>query len=466
MHHAETQAGRSPERSGALPAQGKRAFLGRHAPGDIGFTHVVSGYGCHADVIPTLAGPCGRIVAAQTVREGSSSMSGLPGVIPEIQDEAEEFVTLRQRIHAHPELGFEEQVTSRLVIEKLTEWGYEVTTGIGETGVVARLRAGTSTRSVGIRADMDALPIHEETGLPYASTQPGKMHACGHDGHTAILLAAAKHLARTRNFDGTLNLVFQPAEEGRGGAARMIAEGLFERFPMDALFGLHNGPTLPVGTFIVQPGVLAASSDTVRITLTGKGTHGGMPQMGVDPIVAAASIVMALQTIVSRNIGPDQPAVVTVGAIHAGEAANVVPETATLAITVRTFDVAVQRQIEQRLREIVTAQALSFGVKADIEWTSNSRVLVNTAPEAAIARKVAESMVGPRALLPVPSGSMGGDDFSWFLEKVPGCYIVVGNGVGMEGGCMIHNPGYDFNDRILPLAASYWVRLAEEFLHV
>jgi len=313
---------------------------------------------------------------------------------------------------------------------------------------------------------MDALPILEETGLPYASTRPGKMHACGHDGHTAILLAAAKHLARTRAFDGTLNLIFQPAEEGQGGASRMMAEGLFERFPCDAIFGLHNGPTLPVGTFIVQPGVLAASSDTVRITLTGKGTHGGMPHRGTDPVVAMASIIMALQTIVSRNVPADQPAVITVGAANAGEAANVVPETATLALTVRTFDPSVQALIEERLRDLVSLQARSYGVTARIDWQPVCRVLVNDTTQALLARKVAEAMVGPRGLVPVPSGSMGGDDFSWFLEKVPGCYVIVGNGVGSEGGCMIHNPGYDFNDKVLGFAASYWVRLAEEFLRV
>jgi len=392
-------------------------------------------------------------------------MSGLPGTLPEILAEEDEFIALRRRIHAHPELGFEEHATSRLVADQLASWGYAVTTGIGGTGVVAQLRAGTSPRTLGIRADMDALPIQEETGLPYASTQPGKMHACGHDGHTAILLAAAKHLARTRRFDGTLNLIFQPAEEGQGGAARMIADGLFERFPCDAIYGLHNGPSLPVGTFIVQSGVLAASSDTVHVTLTGKGTHGGMPHRGTDPIVAMASIIMALQTIVSRNVPADQPAVVTVGAVHAGQAANVVPETATMALTIRTYSRDVQAQIEERLRALVALQAQSFGVTARIDWKPICRVLVNSPAEAAVARKVAVGMAGADALVPVPSGSMGGDDFSWFLEHVPGCYVVVGNGVGTEGGCMIHNPGYDFNDKVLGFAASYWVRLAEEVLH-
>ncbi|MCD4504056.1 M20 family metallopeptidase [Chromobacterium piscinae] len=391
-------------------------------------------------------------------------MSNLPGVIPAIKQREEQFIAVRHSIHAHPELGFEEVATSKLVAESLRAWGYEVTAGIGGTGVVGQLRCGAGARRLGIRADMDALPIHEDTGLPYASKLPGKMHACGHDGHTAILLAAARHLADTREFDGTLNLIFQPAEEGQGGAARMMAEGLFERFPCDAVFALHNGPTLPVGSFIVQPGVLAASADIVSIKLTGKGGHGGMPHTCVDPIVAMASIILSLQTIVSRNLPPDQPAVVSIGSVQAGSASNVIPDCARLELTVRTYNPAIQQQIESRLRELVSLQAQSFGVTAEIEWTPVTRVLVNTPEETCIAREVAEAMVGPQAIVPLPAGAMGGDDFSWMLEKVPGCYVVLGNGVGSKGGCMIHNPGYDFNDEILSLGASYWARLAETYL--
>ncbi|MBX9349652.1 M20 aminoacylase family protein [Chromobacterium piscinae] len=391
-------------------------------------------------------------------------MSNLPGVIPAIKQREEQFIAIRHSIHAHPELGFEEVATSKLVAESLRAWGYEVTAGIGGTGVVGQLRCGAGARRLGIRADMDALPIHEDTGLPYASKLPGKMHACGHDGHTAILLAAARYLADTRQFDGTLNLIFQPAEEGQGGAARMMAEGLFERFPCDAVFALHNGPTLPVGSFIVQPGVLAASADIVTIKLTGKGGHGGMPHTCVDPIVAMASIILSLQTIVSRNLPPDQPAVVSIGSVQAGSASNVIPDCARLELTVRTYNPAIQQQIESRLRELVSLQAQSFGVTAEIEWTPVTRVLVNTPEETRIAREVAEAMVGPQAIVPLPAGAMGGDDFSWMLEKVPGCYVVLGNGVGSKGGCMIHNPGYDFNDEILSLGASYWARLAETYL--
>ncbi|MEN2424569.1 M20 aminoacylase family protein [Chromobacterium vaccinii] len=391
-------------------------------------------------------------------------MSNLPGVIPAIKQREEQFIAVRHSIHAHPELGFEEVATSKLVAESLRAWGYEVTAGLGGTGVVGQLRCGLGERRLGIRADMDALPIHEDTGLPYASKLPGKMHACGHDGHTAILLAAARHLADTRQFDGTLNLIFQPAEEGQGGAARMMAEGLFERFPCDAVFALHNGPTLPVGSFIVQPGVLAASADIVTIKLTGKGGHGGMPHTCVDPIVAMASIILSLQTIVSRNLPPDQPAVVSIGSAQAGSASNVIPDCARLELTVRTYNPAIQQQIESRLRELVSLQAQSFGVTAEIEWTPVTRVLVNTPEETRIAREVAEGMVGPQAIVPLPAGAMGGDDFSWMLEKVPGCYVVLGNGVGSKGGCMIHNPGYDFNDEILSLGASYWARLAETYL--
>jgi hippurate hydrolase len=394
----------------------------------------------------------------------TATPTSLPLVIPEIAACVEDFVSIRRAIHAHPELGFEEHETSRRVAQLLAEWGYEVTTGLAGTGVVGRLKAGTSTRTLGIRADMDALPIQEDTGLPWASRSAGKMHACGHDGHTTILLAAARHLARTRRFDGTLNLIFQPAEEGQGGAARMIAEGLFERFPCDAVYGLHNGPTLPVGSFIVQPGVFAASADVAKITLTGRGGHAGMPHLSVDPVMAMASLIQAIQTIVSRNVGPDKAAVITIGSVHAGHAANVIPDTATIELTVRTFDAQVQQLIEKRLRELVEHQAKSFGVTATLAWQPICRVLVNHPEETALARRVAEATVGPKGLVPIPAGAMGGDDFSWMLERVKGCYVVLGNGVESHGGCMIHNPGYDFNDALIGIGASFWVHLTEAFL--
>jgi hippurate hydrolase len=383
---------------------------------------------------------------------------------PAISEQAAEFVELRRRIHAHPELGFEELETSRLVAEKLKTLGYEVTEGLGGTGVVGRLKVGDGTRAIGIRADMDALPIIEDTGLPYASQVHGKMHACGHDGHTAILLAAAQYFAQTRRFNGTLNLIFQPAEEGLGGAARMMKEGLFEQFPCDAVYALHNAPGVPVGQFIVQSGAMAASADIVTITLTGKGIHAAMPHLGRDPVVAAASIVTALQTIVARNVPPADAAVLTVGAIQAGTTHNVVPSTATILMTVRTLNKAVQQLIEARLREIVEGQASSFGVTAQIDYQPVTRVLMNTEKETALAHQAAAAVVGAENILPLPPGMMGGEDFSWMLEKVPGCYVALGNGAEGHGSCMIHNPGYDFNDQALPIGVSYWATLVEQYL--
>ncbi|MFT4066101.1 M20 aminoacylase family protein [Paraburkholderia sp.] len=391
-------------------------------------------------------------------------MSQNINIDPAIREQAAEFVELRRRIHAHPELGFEEVETSRLVAERLKAWGYEVTEGIGGTGVVGRLKLGDGARAIGIRADMDALPIIEDTGLPYASKVHGKMHACGHDGHTAILLAAARYFAQTRRFNGTLNLIFQPAEEGQGGAVRMMKEGLFERFPCDAVYALHNAPGVPVGMFIVQKGAMAASGDMVTIRLTGKGIHAAMPHLGRDPIIAAASIVMALQTIVARNVSPGDSAVVTVGAIQAGTTHNVVPNTATILLTVRALNTEVQQLIETRLREIVESQAASFGIGAEIDYQPVTRVLMNTGEETERARAAAAAVVGAGNILPLPPGMMGGEDFSWMLEQVPGCYVALGNGHEGHGSCMIHNPGYDFNDQALPIGVAYWATLVEQYL--
>lgn len=391
-------------------------------------------------------------------------MSAIAGVIAEIKNNEMDFIELRHKIHQHPELGFEEHITAGLVAERLRQWGYEVTTGLGGTGVVGRLRRGDSKKTLGIRADMDALPIQETTNLPYASTVPGRMHACGHDGHTTILLAAARYLAQKGRFNGTLNLIFQPAEEGLGGAARMMADGLFQKFPCDMVFGLHNGPSLPVGYFVIQPGPLAASSDTVRITLRGQGAHGGMPHLGRDPVVALGGVIMALQTIISRNVPPNEAAVISIGMVRAGEAANVIPDTAELALTVRTFNPTVQSLIETRLREIVESQARSFGISAEIDWKPISRVLENAKAPATLARKVAESMFGPQAIIPLPPGAMGAEDFSWMLEKVPGCFVVLGNGTSDHCGRTLHNPNYDFNDEAISVGASYWAHLTETYL--
>ena len=312
---------------------------------------------------------------------------------------------------------------------------------------------------------MDALPIHEATGLAHASCHEGVMHACGHDGHTAMLLAAAEHLALRGNFSGTLNLIFQPAEEGGGGALRMMEDGLFEQYPCDAIFAMHNMPGVPQGQLVLREGAAMASSDYATVTLTGVGGHGAMPHRAVDPIVAAASIVMALQTVVSRNIDPLQTAVVTVGALHAGKANNVIPQSATLEISVRALDREVRKTVEQRVKALISAQAESFGVQAQIEWRSGYAVLVNTPAETAFAREVALELVGAEQVTWQGPPLTGSEDFSFMLERVPGSYLLIGNGDGdSAGACMVHNPAYDFNDANLALGAAYWVLLAQRFL--
>nr|WP_277625381.1 M20 aminoacylase family protein [Burkholderia stabilis] len=372
-------------------------------------------------------------------------------------------IEIRHRIHAHPELGFEEFATSDLVAEQLQSWGYTVHRGLGGTGVVAQLKVGNGTQRLGLRADMDALPIHESTGLPYQSTIAGKMHACGHDGHTAMLLAAAKHLARERRFSGTLNLIFQPAEEGLGGAKKMLDEGLFELFPCDAIFAMHNMPGFPTGKFGFLPGSFMASSDTVVIDVQGRGGHGAVPHKAIDPVVVCAQIVLALQTIVSRNVPPLDMAIVTVGAIHAGEAPNVIPDRAQMRLSVRALKPEVRDLLETRIKEVVHAQAVVFGATATIDYQRRYPVLVNDAEMTAFARNVAREWVGDANLIDGMVPLTGSEDFAFLLEKRPGCYLIIGNGDG-EGGCMVHNPGYDFNDAALPTGASYWVKLAEAFL--
>ncbi len=381
---------------------------------------------------------------------------------------APEFVALRHDLHQHPELGFEERRTAALVAERLTRWGYAVETGIGGTGVVGRLVRGDGERRLGLRADMDALPIHEDRGLPWCSVHDGVMHACGHDGHTAMLLAAARHLAEEGQFSGTLNLIFQPAEEGGGGARRMMDDGLFERYPCDAIFAMHNMPGIAQGRLVLREGEMMASSDYARITITGTGGHGAVPHKANDPLVAAASLVMALQTIVSRNIDPLQLAVVTVGALNAGRANNVIPATATLELSARALDRGVRRRIEQRIRELADLQARSFGCTAEVEWRPGYPVLVNTAAETALAREVALELVGPDRVTLQSEALTGSEDFAFMLEAAPGSYLLIGNGLDGQAdpraACMVHNPGYDFNDDNLDIGAAYWVHLAERFL--
>ncbi|GCL62804.1 M20 aminoacylase family protein [Pseudaquabacterium pictum] len=380
---------------------------------------------------------------------------------------AGEFISLRRDIHRHPELAFEEHRTAALVADKLSGWGYEVHRGIGGTGVVGTLVRGTSPRRLGIRADMDALPIDEASGAGWASVHAGVMHACGHDGHTAMLLAAARHLAEHATFDGTLHLIFQPAEEGGGGALRMMADGLFERFPCDAVFAMHNMPGIEQGRFVLRDGAAMASSDYATVTITGRGGHGAMPHQAADPIVAAASIVMALQTIVARNIDPLQAAVVTVGALHSGKANNVIPASATLELSVRALDRAVRATVERRVKAVVAAQAESFDVQAQIDWRPGYAVLVNTPVETAFAREVATELVGAERVTPQGPPLTGSEDFAFMLERVPGSYLLIGNGTDGSpgaGGCMVHNPGYDFNDENIAAGSAYWVLLAERFL--
>jgi len=375
-----------------------------------------------------------------------------------------EFIQLRRDIHQHPELAFEEHRTSDLVAAKLESWGYAVNRGLGGTGVVGTLKRGSSTRTLGLRADMDALPIQEATGAEWASVKPGLMHACGHDGHTAMLLAAAKTLSQDVAFDGTLNLIFQPAEEGGGGAVRMMADGLFEQHPCDAVFAMHNMPGTPVGHFVFRDGAAMASSDYVTIRVHGTGGHGAMPHRAADPLVAAASIVMALQTVVSRNVDPLHTAVVTVGALHAGQANNVIPALATLELSVRSLDPEVRRLLEQRIKALVVAQAESFGVKAEVDWRAGYCVLVNAVDETNFARQVALDLVGPERVTLHGPALTGSEDFAFMLEQIPGSYLLIGNGDGdSAGACMVHNPGYDFNDDNIATGASYWVALVQKF---
>jgi hippurate hydrolase len=382
----------------------------------------------------------------------------LPGIAA-IQDE---MIALRHSIHAHPELGFEEFATSERVAQSLTQWGFEVSTGVGRTGVVATLKNGGG-RSVGLRADMDALPIQETTGLPYASRIDGVMHACGHDGHTATLLAAARYLAQTRAFNGTLHLIFQPAEEGLGGARKMLEDGLLERFPCDAVFAMHNVPGYPAGHLGFYSGPFMASADTVTIKIIGHGGHGAVPHKAIDPVVVCASIVIALQSIVSRNVNPQDMAIITVGSIHAGSASNVIPVFAEMSLSVRALTPEVRRLLELRITELVEGQAASFGAQAHIDYQHCHPVLINDPEQTAFARQVAQDWLGEGQMIDDLRPFTASEDFAFILEKCPGSYLVIGNGQG-DSGCLLHNPGYDFNDACLPIGASYWVKLVEGFL--
>ncbi|AGW90261.1 MULTISPECIES: M20 aminoacylase family protein [Cupriavidus] len=386
-------------------------------------------------------------------------------VLESLRAGADKFIALRRDLHQHPELGFQEHRTSDAVAKCLVEWGYEVERGLGGTGVVGTLRRGNGKRRLGLRADMDALPIDEANGLPYASRHAGVMHACGHDGHTAMLLCAAEYLARAGEFSGTLHLIFQPAEEGLGGALRMIEEGLFEKYPCDAVFAMHNMPGMPQGKLVLREGPTMASSDYATVTLRGVGGHGALPHRAADPLVAAAGIVLALQTVVARNVDPLQMAVVTVGAMHAGRANNVIPQEATLEISVRALDREVRATLERRIKALVQAQAESYGVRAEIDYRQGYAVLVNTAQETEFARRTALELLGADGVVLQGPALPGSEDFAFMLERCPGSYLLIGNGDGdSAGACMVHNPGYDFNDDNIAIGAAYWTLLAQRFL--
>ena len=368
----------------------------------------------------------------------------------------------RHDIHAHPETAFEEQRTSALVARKLESFGLRVHTGLGRTGVVGTLSNGSGQRSIGLRADMDALHIHEQNGFGHRSQHEGKMHACGHDGHTAMLLGAAKYLADTRHFDGTVHFIFQPAEENEGGGREMVEQGLFDKFPCDAVYGMHNWPGMPVGQFGVRPGPMMASFDIFEIELTGRGSHAALPHTGIDPVLAASALVQALQSIPSRNVDPIESAVVSVTQIHAGDTWNVIPDAAVLRGTTRAFKPDVQDLIERRMREICAGVASTYGTQVKLRYERRYPPTVNAVRETEISAAVLERMVGAENVARIPP-VMGSEDFAFMLQVKAGCYVFVGNGPG-EGGCMLHNPHYDFNDAILPIGASYWANLVEHVL--
>lgn len=395
-------------------------------------------------------------------------------VIDSIATQAAGIAALRRDIHAHPELCFEEVRTADLVAAKLTEWGIPIHRGMGTTGVVGIVHGrdgGANGRGVGLRADMDALPMQEFNTFEHASQHAGKMHACGHDGHTAMLLAAAQHLAKHRDFDGTVYLIFQPAEEGGGGAREMMKDGLFEQFPMEAVFGMHNWPGLPAGTFAVSPGPVMASTSEFKITIRGKGSHAAMPHMGIDPVPVACQMVQAFQAIISRNKKPVDAGVISVTMIHTGEATNVVPDSCELQGTVRTFTIEVLDLIERRMRQVAEHTCAAHDAVCEFEFVRNYPPTVNTPAEAEFARQVMASIVG-EAHVVNQEPTMGGEDFAFMLQAKPGAYCFIANGDGTHrdmghggGPCTLHNPSYDFNDDLIPLGATYWVRLAESWLN-
>lgn len=388
----------------------------------------------------------------------------MKNIIDSITKSADEFIAIRRQLHQHPEIGFEEQSTSDFIAQYLEKLGYSIHRGMATTGVVATLQQGDGPQRLGIRADIDALPIHEKSGKTWSSHNEGKFHGCGHDGHTAILLCAAKYLAETRHFNGTLHLIFQPAEELLYGGKVMLDDGLFEKFPCDSIFALHNMPGMKTGEFYFRQGALMASSDTLHIEINGIGAHGAMPEKGVDATLIACQIGCALQSIVSRNIAPAEAAVITVGCIQSGDAPNVVNDYALMKLTVRALNPVVREQLLRRINELVTAQAQSFSAIAKITHVNGSPVLVNDAQQTAFAAQVATDLFGAQKVHTGTPPLMGSEDFAFMLEANPcGSYFLIGNGDQL-GFCNVHNPGYDFNDDLIIPAASCWAALVESRL--
>lgn len=387
-------------------------------------------------------------------------MTGTAHLLETLAAQSTTFSALRQQLHAHPELAYHEQHTADLIAGKLADYGLHVQRGLAQTGVVGVLRHGSSARTIGLRADIDALPIQEQNDLPYRSTMPGAMHACGHDGHTAMLLFAAHYLSQTRGFNGTAVFIFQPAEERGAGARRMIQDGLFERFPVDAVYGMHNIPGLPAGQFAVMPGPMMAAGDYFKIVLRAPGGHAALPHTTADPILAGSALVQALQSLVSRSLDPREPGVVSVAQFHGGEAANVIPHTVTLQGTVRSLSVAAQQTLETGMGRIAAGVAASYGLAVDVQYQRGYPATVNSPREAAFAQSVLQGLVGPAQVLTDLQPLMTSEDFSFMLQARPGAYMWIGNG----NGAGLHTPRYNFNDAILPLGAAAWVRLVEAAL--
>ncbi|NEI71701.1 amidohydrolase [Rhizobium lusitanum] len=371
-----------------------------------------------------------------------------------------ELIDIRHQLHRMPEIGLSEFKTSDFIAKQLEQWGFEISRGLATTGIVATLRAGNSNRAIGFRADFDALPMQEETNLPYASQHPGAMHACGHDGHTSMLLGAAWALSQDKSFSGTVHFIFQPAEENFGGGKLMIEDGLFERFPCDQVFALHNWPGIPAGTFATRAGPIAASIDVVTVTVKGKGGHGAQPELTVDPVVVGSSIVMALQTLVSRNISPHQPAVVTVGAFLSGSASNIIPDTAVLEISMRAMNPKVREEIRERVEQIASLQARSYGADISFDWQVGYPATINDRQAVEAAKSMIVQRFGEDAFIDLDLPLMGSEDFSFLLERVPGAYVLIGNG----DSAGLHTTTYNFNDDILERGAMYFYHLAREQL--